>query len=117
MLDFIADLRLYQILIPTISFLIILKSFVRLRKGDIGSREFIFWFFLWGFFALVAVYPETSVYIANYLGLQSNVNTLIFISIGLLFFLIFKVVSYIRSVDHKVTLVVRGEAIKNAKYT
>ena len=77
------DLNLYQWVVPILGLLLIARSIYHFVKGRQGLFMLILWILTGISIGLLAVFPDAiSFPIANWLGIKSNVNAVIFIGLG-----------------------------------
>jgi len=105
----------YQILVPLICLLMILKAGSHYLRKDKTLREFIAWFLFWGLIATVALYPELTTYLAGVLGIKSNVNAVVFTALGILSYLCFKLVVIVERSEQEITKLTRAIAVEEYK--
>ena len=109
------EFRIFQILVSGIAMLFIINMITRFRQSKIGHWELILgvWFSLILF--VFAIFPDrVSVVIAKVLGIESNINAVLFLSIISLFFFQLKMFFKIKRQDKALTLLARELALKDA---
>ena len=75
----------------------------------------LFWLVFWTFILLIALFPDLITdFIANILGFKSNINALIFLALGILFFMNFRLIQTINKLERKLTKLVRSKALDEA---
>ena len=89
---------------------------VELRR----RRKFIFtnviWLGFWAVIAVLAIVPhEFSTQLANLLGIKSNINAIIFVSLAFVIVLAFYLSAKIETMDRKITDLVRQLALDENK--
>ena len=106
------QISMYQIIVPGFAILMIfyaLSSYFRRKKT---IKEFIIWVLFWGLLSAFAIFPQTTNIFAKITGFRDNVNVILFISIGLLFFAVLKLVIAVENLEHKIVQLIRNEALK-----
>ena len=98
------------ILVLTVVTIITLLSF-RLKAKEIDGRRFLVWLFFWLAVAVVAVRPELTVIIANYVGIGRGADLVIYGSLIFLFYALFKLLIKIEKLEKNLTKLVRQDAI------
>lgn len=89
---------------------------VRYSKGRVSLGEFILTVGFWLGVAAVAIWPDRiSKFVANLFGIKSNVNAIIFLSIGVLLYLIFRLYNEMRLNRRQVTELARKIALLEAE--
>ena len=106
-----------MIILKTIITIFVLLSIFKLIKqrknNKITLLSFIFWFILWLVIALVFYLPETTSYLAQMVGVGRGVDLALYISIIIIFYLLFKVFVRLNKIDREITKIVRKEALKD----
>ncbi|PIS05550.1 MAG: DUF2304 domain-containing protein [Candidatus Buchananbacteria bacterium CG10_big_fil_rev_8_21_14_0_10_42_9] len=87
---------------------------LRWRKKDITAREFFVWLVFWVLVAVAVILPQTTDVLAKFVGVSRGADLLVYISIVVLFFGMFKVLVKLESVDKQITELVRKLAIKDS---
>jgi len=91
------------------------RALLRFRDRAIALREFTLWTVIWvSVIALTALRTRLS-FVADIAGLRRPVDVIIYFSIVLLFYLIFRLYVKIESMEQDMTKVAREIAIKRRK--
>lgn len=98
-------------------FVVFAASRVILRAKDkkISVTELFFWLAVWAVLAGVVFFPELTAPAAIFLGVGRGIDVIIYVSIGLLFYLIFRLYVKIEELQQDITAVVRKNAIEKRK--
>ena len=88
------------------------RVILRYKEGKFSLLHFMFWFVLWSSMLIVAVFPQI-VDVFETVGIHANF--LVYFSIILLLYLVFRVYVRVADTETKTTLLVRAAAIQNAK--
>ena len=109
-------MEVYQFIAPALSIYYIYRIAVELRL----RRKFIFtnviWLGFWAVIAVLAIVPhEFSTQLANLLGIKSNINAIIFVSLAFVIVLAFYLSAKIETMDRKITDLVRQLALDENK--
>ena len=109
-------MEVYQFIAPALSIYYIYRIVVELRL----RRKFIFtnviWLGFWAVIAVLAIVPhEFSTQLANLLGIKSNINAIIFVSLAFVIVLAFYLSAKIGTMDRKITDLVRQLALDENK--
>lgn len=91
------------------------RVILRLKGGDLTLGEFLFWFGLFAFALVGVIEPQFTTYAANTLGIGRGADVVIYASLVLLFYLIFRTNVLLENVRHELTQVVRTLALYDAK--
>jgi hypothetical protein len=103
-----------QIFISLLVILIWIKIFKQWHKNKMSLLTFLIWFVLWAAILLVFWQPDLTTYLANFLGIGRGADLIVYLSIVLIFYLIFKIFIRLDKTDKLITKMVREDAIKNA---
>lgn len=79
------------------------RVILRFKDKSISRREFIFWIFLWTGVAILIFNPNISDYAAKFLGIGRGADTIFFLSIVALFYLLFRLYVKIDRLDRDIT--------------
>ncbi len=69
---------------------------------------------VWGGMALIAIYPDFTLFIARILGVVDNFNAVVMMGFLLVFLLIFKLLTAIEKIEQNVSELTRKEALSEA---
>ncbi|MFC1788018.1 DUF2304 domain-containing protein [Patescibacteria group bacterium] len=106
---------LIQILIVAFCLFAIGRAAGQLHSGHLGRVWFGFWFLFWLAVAVVAVLPQTTQIAARFVGVGRGVDLVIYISIIVLFYLVFRLFIKLEEVEREITRLVRKLAIDDLK--
>ena len=93
---------------------------LRFRGGALSIRGFVFWLGLFSFAIVTVLEPKITGSIANYFVIGRGADAVIYVSLVLLFYLIFRLHIFIEDLRHDITTLVgklsmREFAEKNGK--
>jgi hypothetical protein len=107
------DVQLYQIVGGIGALLFLFLSVRQFLGGHISLRELVFWSFFWLFTLMLSLFPDPiSQFLANTLGIKSNLNAIFFLGLGVLFFIQFRLYLVIRRQNEIISSLVRRIAIR-----
>ncbi len=89
----------------------IIKVGLRYKDKIISLQEFLIWTVFWFMVAFVIILPETTSWVANFVGVGRGVDLVIYISILILFYLAFRILVRMDKIDKDVTKIVRQIAL------
>jgi len=104
-----------QILIVFFALFAITRVMIRSRARDIPLIWAIVWIVLWLGVALVSVLPQTTDLLAARVGIGRGADLLVYLSILALFFLVFRLIVKIETMQQEITKLVRSIALKDVK--
>ncbi|MFA6410204.1 MAG: DUF2304 domain-containing protein [Candidatus Buchananbacteria bacterium] len=96
---------------------ILWRTFIRFKKSDITSREFLIWLGFWFLVIGATLVPKKTDIIAQWLGVGRGADLLVYLSIIVLFFIAFKIIVKLEKIDHDITNIVRKQAIADKNKT
>jgi len=108
-------MQLIQILAILFALFAFSRAVLRFKDGAIKTREFVMWSVVWIAVIVVAAIPPTAEFISTALGVQRAVDLVVYVSIIMLFYLIFRVYVKTEKMEHSITTITRSIAIKRAK--
>jgi len=98
---------LYQILVVFIAIVAVLLVYNRYHNRRTSLQTFILWVFLWIFLALFAIVPESSSFLANYLGIGRGLDLIAIFGLIFVYYLVFRIYLKIEKIEHDITELVR----------
>ncbi|MFH1376304.1 MAG: DUF2304 family protein [Candidatus Woesearchaeota archaeon] len=101
-------------MIEAISIIIILfalfalsRAYLRFKERKISNWSFALWFIIWIAVITVVLIPETTSQISKFFGIERGVDLLVYASIIIIFYLIFRLYIKIDQTEQNLTKVVR----------
>lgn len=91
------------------------RAGLRLRDNSIRVFEFVFWSFIWAGVIVFAAVPYALQWISDLFGIQRATDFAIYVSIVVLFYLVFRLYVHLDKQDQAMTKLVREIAIRDAK--
>lgn len=91
------------------------RVWFRAREGSIGWGMFIFWVLIWTLATVAVVRPELTQELANKVGIGRGVDTVVYVSIVVLFYLNFRLHVLIENLRHEITRLTREIALQNER--
>lgn len=104
---------LIQILIVLFIVYVFGRMLKKFRKGELSRREFIWWSILWSVIITATLLPKTTDIVANFLGVGRGYDLSVYISIIILFYLMFRMMIKIDQIDRNITKIVRKISISD----
>ncbi len=91
------------------------RAVLQFRGGTIRFGALTFWLLIWAV-ALVAIfYPEETTRLAKILGIGRGVDVVVYASIAILFYLVFRLHVYLENIRTEISHLIREVAIKEVK--
>jgi hypothetical protein len=92
------------------------RALLRWRKGASLPLEFLFWALLWSGIGLVVFIPHSTDRVAQWMGVSTGFNALVFITILGLLFGVYRLFSRTQTLERELTALVRSHALQNAEH-
>lgn len=89
------------------------RVILRLKDGALTLKGFVFWFTVFVLAILGVIKPELTTVFAKKMGIGRGTDAVIYASILLLFYLIFRTNVMIENLRHDVTKLIRDLALKD----
>lgn len=86
---------------------------LRRREGTIGLGSFLFWSGLWLLASIGIIRPDFTTYIAKSLGIGRGADVVIYSSMVVLFYLLFRTHIMLENLRHEITQIVREMALRD----
>lgn len=91
------------------------RAVLRAKDKKISLGELFFWLAIWGGLIFVVFFPESISKVARLVGIGRGIDVIVYTSIGLLFYLIFRIYVKLEDTEKEITRVVREIAINKKK--
>ena len=108
-------LILFQILFILFSLVALWSIVDRGRNGGMGPKGIAFWILFWMAADIAVIWPSTTSVVANFFGIGRGSDFVVYVSLALIFFILFRLHIKIEGVNRDLTTVVRDKAIKEKK--
>lgn len=104
-----------QILIILFIVFVLIRVLIKYIKRDISFREWLLWSIFWVLVAIAAALPQTTDVIARGLGLATGrgVDLVVYVSIPVIFYIIFRLFAKIDRLEDDLTKIVRQIALSD----
>ncbi len=107
-------LILFQILFTLFTLYALSSVVARKRSGELGPRGLVFWVSFWVVATVFVWYPEATNRVAQAFGIGRGADFVLYISLVVIFFVLFRLHVKIESMSRDVTKVVRDKALDTA---
>jgi len=110
-------MNIIQYLLLLIFVFALWRVIAKKRKGDISTKEWLWWSLFWLTGIIATLLPKTTDMLAGKLGLASGrgVDLVVYISIPILFYVCFRLLSKIDHLEQNLTKLVRSIALSEKK--
>ena len=86
---------------------------LRYKSGEVSFRSLLFWTGIFGLAIISVLFPDITSEVANKAGITRGVDAVVYTSIALLFYLVFRLYVYLEDIRKEITTLIRMIAIKN----
>lgn len=87
---------------------------IRYRQRKIASSGFLMWLALWVVATGIILFPESTIWIARAVGIGRGVDLVLYVSVILTLYLIFRLYVRIEQVERGMTQVIRAIALRDS---
>jgi len=108
-------MEIIQIIILIFALFALSRVFTNIGYKNLDKLEALFWMLFWIVAIIAALLPEFVVKIANLFGVDRGVDLIIYFSIIVLAYLIFRLYAETSKIQRNITKIVRTIAIKDGK--
>lgn len=103
---------LIQYFLILLILVILYRIFSKWRQGSLDLKAFVFWLCFWVLAGAVVFRPESTNFVANIFGVGRGADLVIYLSIIVIFYIIFQTAVKIERMERNITKIVREVAIK-----
>ena len=93
------------------------RVFLRAREGNITFSSFLFWLGLWVLAGFLVLNPDFATFLAKKIGIGRGTDAVIYASIALIFYLIFRTNVMMENLRHEISKLSAEIALLNAGKT
>ena len=108
-------LIIFQTLFILFALFAIFNVIKRKHEGLLGPKGMVFWVLFWFVAGASVLVPNSITTLANTFGIGRGADFVLYISIVVLFYIVFKLHIKLESIGRDITKVVRKEAIEKTK--
>ena len=107
-------MEIIQIIIIIFAVFALSRAFLRFKDNKLNIRDFIFWLVLWLGVILISSIPNVMNFISGIFGIGRGIDLIVYASIILLFYLVFRLYVHIENQKKEITLLVRKISMENS---
>lgn len=104
-----------QILITIFSVLVIVKAFGKFQKKEVRGKTVLLWSLFWIVAIFLVWQPNLTNYLAAFLQVTRGADAVFYLSLVVIFYLLFRVFAKIERIETDITTLVREIAIQKKK--
>lgn len=102
-----------QVLLILLILFALSRVYLRWKENVLTLNSTLFWVLIWTSALIGVSLPQTTTKIAEFFGVGRGVDIIVYISLALLFYLVFRIYVMIEDLKNEITDIVRKVAIKN----
>lgn len=104
-----------QIIITIFVFFALSRVILRFKEGKISLIAMILWLLVWSFVEIIIWIPELTTTIARILGIGRGADFIVYGSIVIIFYLVFRIYIKLEDIERQITTLVRKIALDKNK--
>lgn len=105
-----------QLIIIVFILFAIFKAWRAYASGALDRRKLLLWSTFWLVVAVIILSPQTTTMLANILGVGRGVDLALYVSVVVLFYVLFTMSRKVDRLERSLTNLVREIALKDAKH-
>lgn len=105
-------LILFQILFTLFALFAVGSVLKRKKDGALGTRSAGFWIVFWVATIIAVLWPNSTTILANRLGIGRGADFVLYISIIVIFYLLFRLHIKLEGINKDITKIVRKETLQ-----
>jgi hypothetical protein len=104
-------MRPIQFFLLAFVLLALIKAIYSYKKRGIYTLDFLLWTLVWVGTAFIIIFPDTTSYVAHLLGIGRGADLIIYTSLLVTFYLIFRIHLTLAHLEQEITEIVRAIAL------
>ena len=93
----------------------VFRATLRLKNKEVTKGEFLIWTFFWLIVIIATMIPKDLDKVAQFVGVERGADLAVYLSIVVIFYLIFRILVKLEKTDRDITTIVRKIALNNNK--
>jgi hypothetical protein len=110
------DISVLQIVVVVFALFAWSRAMLRLKDREISLGEFLFWSVIWVAVIVTSLLPQTANMVSKFFGISRPIDLAVYVSILLLFYLVFRIYVNLEKQNQAMTKLVREIAVKLPKH-
>lgn len=91
------------------------RAVLQFRGGSLRFGGLLFWLFIWVVALIAIFYPEETTKLARLAGIGRGADVILYVSIAILFYLVFRLHVYMEDLRSQVSKLIREISLQDAK--
>ena len=105
-------LLLFQLLFSLFVVFATISVYSKKRSGLLSASGAIFWILFWLLAVVFVWWPDSTVKLANFLGIGRGADLVLYVSLAVVFYILFRLGVRIEMINRDVTRVVRDKTLR-----
>jgi small membrane protein len=101
-----------QIVLIAFAVFALSRVILRFRRRELALVHLVTWFLFWGAVIVAALYPAVTTTVANVFRVGRGADLVMYVSVLVLFYSLFRMFGKIEELERQITRVVRAAALK-----
>lgn len=101
-----------QFILVILIILAVLRLLYQLKNKNIGFNQFFTWLIIWLVAIVIISQPKITTYLATIVGIGRGVDLAIYVSIIVIFYLMFRLLLRLEKIEKDITKIVRTDSLK-----
>ena len=101
-----------QIVLLAFVIFAISRVYLRAKEKILSPQTYIFWMVIWLAAAFGIIQPGTTTKVAEIFGVGRGVDIIVYLSLTLIFYLVFRIYVMIEDLRHEITFIIRRIALR-----
>lgn len=102
-----------QIFLLVLVLFAVSRVYLRAKEKILSPKTALFWFAIWTAAAFGILLPTTTSNLAQIVGVGRGVDVIVYVSLALLFYLVFRLFVLVEDLRHEITSLIRQIALQN----
>lgn len=102
---------LIKYIIIIFSLFVVYKAGIKFKNRDISKREYVLWIIFWIMVIIATLIPKSIDRIAHFAGVERGADLVVYLSIVVIFYFIFRILVSLEKIYREITLIVRKIAL------
>ena len=103
-----------QIFLLALVLFAVSRVYLRAKEKILSPKTALFWFAIWTAAAFGILLPKTTSSLAGIVGVGRGVDVIVYVSLALLFYLVFRLFVSVEDLRHEITYLIRQLALQNS---
>ena len=104
-----------QILLFVFIIFAVSRVILRFKDGEVHLGALLFWLFVWTGAVFVVLSPAKTTKFAKLLGIGRGADIIIYLSLALLFYLVFRINVLVENLETRISQLIREITLKDVK--